>query len=80
MAMATVSYVMIRLLQTFDEIEPVDAPASQDPERNRNRWPSEETRYDMEDGQTTFKIGVTMAPRDGVWVKLHPATLTTDAP
>lgn len=68
----TVSYVIIRILQTFGDIEASDAPASQDPRRNPNKWPSEATRYGMEDGQTTFKIGVTMSPRDGVWVRLRP--------
>ncbi|KIW67864.1 hypothetical protein PV04_07082 [Phialophora macrospora] len=75
MAMMIVSYVIIRILQSFQDIEPVVAPASQTPRRNPSRWPSEETRYDMKDVETTFKIGVTMSPRDGVWVKLHPATL-----
>jgi hypothetical protein len=75
MAMMIVSYVIIRILQNFRDIEAVAAPASREPRRNPKRWPSEETRYQMEDGETTFKIGVTMSPRDGVWVKLHPATL-----
>ncbi|OCT52311.1 Cytochrome P450 [Cladophialophora carrionii] len=75
MAMMTVSYVVIRILQTFDTIDPAAAPASTVLGRNPARWPSEETRYQMEDGETTFKIGVTMSPRDGVWVKLQPATL-----
>jgi hypothetical protein len=70
MAMTTVSYVIIRLLQHFDRIEPADVPR---PRRDPTRWPSEETRYDMKDGETTFKIGVTMSARDGVFVKFHCA-------
>lgn len=79
MAMMIVSYIVIRMLQQFEDIEHVDAPASRDPDKNPKQWPSEETRYDMEDGQTTFKIGVTMSPRDGVWVKLRPAKLDEEA-
>jgi hypothetical protein len=71
MALTTVSYIIIRILQTFD-FEAAVSPESQNPERNPNLWPSEETRYDMNDGETTYKIGVTMAPRDGVWMKLRP--------
>jgi hypothetical protein len=70
----TVSYVIIRILQSFEDVEPVEAPQSRVPGRNPARWPSEETRYGMEDGETTFKIGVTMSPRDGVWVKLHASS------
>ena len=72
--MMMVSYVIVRILQSFDDIETEDAPGSQDPNKNPNKWPSEETRYGMEDGKTTFKIGVTMGHRDGVWVKLRQAT------
>ena len=74
MALMTVSYVIIRFLQAFDKVEPLRAPRSQEADKDPKRWPSEATRYDMKDGETTFKIGVTMSPRDGVWVRLHPAT------
>jgi hypothetical protein len=71
MALTTVSYLIIRILQRFD-FEAAVSPESQNPERNMDLWPSEETRYDMTDAETTYKIGVTMAPRDGVWVRLSP--------
>jgi len=74
MANMIVSYVIIRLLQNFDKIEPMSPPASQDPSRNPRLWPSEATRYDMEDLETTYKLGLTMNARDGVFVKLHQAT------
>ncbi len=68
MAMMTVAYMVVRLLQSFDHIEAAAPPTCR---RTREQWPSEETRYDMEDGDTTVGIGITMAARDGVWVKLH---------
>jgi hypothetical protein len=77
MAMMTVSYLTIRLLQSLDHLELTDAPGEsmvRRKERASPYWPSEETRYDMADGTTTFGIGITMAPRDGVWVKSHPST------
>ncbi|KIW31271.1 uncharacterized protein PV07_02933 [Cladophialophora immunda] len=73
MAMMTVSYLIVRILQKFDRLEAVDSPASQSLPRDSRNWPSEDTRYDMEDKETTFSIGVTMSPRDGVWVKLRSA-------
>ncbi|KAK5252908.1 hypothetical protein LTS03_008661 [Exophiala xenobiotica] len=77
MAMMTVSYLTIRLLQSLDHLELTDAPGEtmvRRKERASPYWPSEETRYDMADGTTTFGIGITMAPRDGVWVKSHRST------
>ena len=76
MAMSVVSYIVIRILQSFEKMEPVIAPASQDPNRNPVHWPSEATRYDMEDIETTFKLGLTMNARAGVFVNLRPATAT----
>jgi len=73
MALMTVSYLIVRLLQTFDQIELGPSPESMDPRRKSEEWPSEETRYDMADGDTTYNIGITMAPRDGVWVRLRTA-------
>ena len=74
MALTTVSYLIIRILQNFTELEPVEAPGARDPKRDPAQWPSEATRYNMADGETTFKVGVTMSPREGVWVKLRPTT------
>lgn len=72
MAMMTVSYLVVRLLQSLERLGPAEAPEStvRTKVTNTSNWPSEETRYDMEDGATTFGIGITMAPRDGVWVKI----------
>ncbi|KIW52271.1 hypothetical protein PV05_07922 [Exophiala xenobiotica] len=74
MAMMTVSYLTVRLLQSLDHLELTDAPESIVRRKDRAYWPSEQTRYDMADGTTTFGIGITMAPRDGVWVKSHRST------
>ncbi|OAP54522.1 hypothetical protein AYL99_10970 [Fonsecaea erecta] len=73
MAMMTVSYLIVRILQKFEHLEAVESPASQTLPRDPRNWPSEDTRYDMEDKETTFSIGITMSPRDGVWVKLRSA-------
>ncbi|KIW18539.1 hypothetical protein PV08_02827 [Exophiala spinifera] len=71
MAMMTVSYLVVRLLQSLERLVLAEAPdeIARMKLTNRRSWPSEETRYDMTDGATTFGIGITMAPRDGVWVK-----------
>ncbi|KAJ9646203.1 hypothetical protein H2204_000866 [Knufia peltigerae] len=63
---------IVRLLQSLERLGPAEAPEStvRTKVTNTSNWPSEETRYDMEDGATTFGIGITMAPRDGVWVKI----------
>lgn len=72
MAMMTVSYLVVRLLQSLERLAPAEAPdgIARTKPTNRGNWPSEATRYDMEDGVTTFGIGITMAPRDGVWVNI----------
>ncbi|KIW99629.1 uncharacterized protein Z518_11042 [Rhinocladiella mackenziei CBS 650.93] len=74
MAMMTVSYIIVRFLQSFNHVEPTGAPNSALPRKDKVYWPGEETRYDMKDGDTTFSIGITMAPRDGVWVRLDQST------
>ena len=73
----TVSYIVVRLMQAFDRFEAAPAPQAEQRHTNPSNWPSEGTRYDMEDGETTFSIGITMAPRDGVWVRAHRAVEDT---
>ena len=81
LAMSTISYLIVRLLQTYGQIEMAAAAASPPPVADPKHacWPSDETRYAMaEEAETTFALGITMAPRDGVWVRLKKKTTTEE--